>query len=605
MPAGDLRARAARLPRRPGAYVFRDARGKVLYVGKARDLRHRVTSYFRRENALDPKTGAMIRQASALEFLVTASEPEALLLEMNLVKEHRPRYNVRLRDDKRFPFIKVTTAEEVPRAFVTRRVLADGNRYFGPYTDAAAMRRTLAALQRAFGVRSCRLRLPGERRRRACLDYYIGRCLGPCVPHCGEEEYAQQVRGLCEALDGRAGDLERAFEARMMEAARDRRYEDAARHRDRLRALARVRGKQAVTAGDGRKGEDRDVVAVVGGGGKAAAHLLRVRAGKVLGQSHFALDPGIARQPGEWLSGFLQEFYRRSGEVPPELLVNCQPPDAAALRGWLAERRGGAVRMVVPRRGGKARLVRLAEENARLHFGQAGAGLAEAAAMEELQAIAGLAQLPARVECVDISTSHGREPVGSVVTMLAGLPARGEYRRYRVAPRGEADDFAMMGEVVERRYRRRRDEAAELPDLLVVDGGPGQLGAALAALRRLELAIPAIALAKREEEIYLAGRPEPLALRPDSAGLRALMRLRDEAHRFAVTYHRSLRTRRTLRTALEGISGLGPARRRALLASFGSPARVAGASPEELARVPGIGPSLARRIHRSLAADPA
>ncbi|MDT8435292.1 MAG: excinuclease ABC subunit UvrC [Gemmatimonadota bacterium] len=602
-PAEGLRARVRALPRRPGVYLFRDAAGDVLYVGKAKSLRERVSSYVRRDAAGSLRTARLVERIAGLETIVTATEEEALLLEANLVREHAPRFNVRLRDDKTFPYVKVTVDEPYPRVLVTRRLLPDGARYFGPFTDVGAMRKALRFLQRRFTIRTCSWDLPRRAPDRPCLDFHIDRCRAPCVGRQDEASYRAAIDEVLAVLGGHTEDLRRAVEAEMSAAAARLDFELAAELRDVLAGLASFTERR--TAVDVRGG-DRDVLGLHREGGTACAVLLRVRGGRLLGRDVLFLEYSPESDADIDEAGLVEAAVKGfvlRGEMPPaELLVPAEFPDLPLLRDVLAASRGGAVRILAPRRGQKRRLLELAARNAAHAFRSGVTEPADPASREASRRLAlalGLAAPPRDLLCFDISTLGGAETVGSAVWLRDGRPRRSEYRRFRVraAEPGRPDDPAAMQEVVGRYFQRRVREDALLPDLVLVDGGRGQLGAARQAMEGAGVSdLPVAALAKRHEEVLLPGRDEPVVLERRDPALHWLQRVRDEAHRFAVGYNRTLRRKRTLASALSEVPGVGPARELALLHRFGSPAGVARATEADVAAVEGIGPVLARRI---------
>ncbi len=608
---GELAARAGRLPDRPGVYLFRGQGGRVLYVGKAASLRDRVRSYFRGGAALSGKVRALVDAARDLDFIATDTEVEALILECNLIKEHRPPFNVRLRDDKSYPFLRITLQETWPRVLIARGRRNDGARYFGPYPHAQTVHETLRLLRRVFPHRTCSEARFRQHRDRPCLHYHLGRCPGPCAGLCSREEYAAAVGGLVDFLEGRDTEVLGRLRRRMEEAAADLRFEEAAELRDRIQALEAVRERQKMVS---RRFGHYDVVALAlpedgrtagAAGGTGCAHVFLVREGKLVGRDAVALDEVAGEEPGEVLAAFLEQYYGGEGRpVPPEIVVEQAPAGAAALAGWLGGRRGGRVALTVPARGEKRQLLDLARQNARLALAQelaAGEAGRPERALGELAEALGLSAPPRRVECFDVSNLQGREAVAAMVVFVDGRPARGEYRRFRVRTVAGPDDYAMMGEVLGRRFAR---SDWPLPDLVLVDGGRGQLGVARRVLEERGLgAIPAFGLAKEEELVFAAGWPEPVVLSRRSAALQLLQRLRDEAHRFAVGYHRRVHRRQAMRSALEDVPGIGPRRRRALLGHFGSLDALRRATVEQLAAVPGMTRTVARELHHFLHED--
>lgn len=594
----------ANLSAKPGVYLFRDARGAVLYVGKAKSLRPRVRSYFRRSGDLTAKTRELVRHAEAIETLVVGSEAEALILEANLIKEHRPRFNILLRDDKRYPYIKVTVQEPFPRVYVTRRVVNDGARYFGPYTSVGPMREALEVVKRLHTVRSCRYDLPREGPDRPCLDYHIGRCLAPCVGLQTEEQYRGMVAEILRVLEGDTEDLRRSVEARMRAASVALDFETAARLRDVVHGLDALAKEQRVHRA---QGGDLDVAAVARDGELAAGVVLRIRSGLLLGRESLRFVEPRDASDADLLGSLLSRYYlgggeARSADLPREILLSLDVPDRLLLEDVLTSAAGRRVGLRVPRKGEKLGLVELASANARHVLEDRVAALAYAAdraedALYSLQEELDLKVVPRLMACFDVSHTQGSETVASVAVFENGEPRKAEYRHMRIRGDWGNDDFRSMAEAVSRYFRRRTEEGSPLPDLAVIDGGKGQLSAACDALALLELRhVQVAALAKREEEVFLPGRSGPVRLDRRDRALHLLQRIRDEAHRFAVAYNRKLRAKRTLKSDLSDIPGIGPARQRELLRRFGSVRGVKEATPEEIARVPGFSGTLAARV---------
>jgi len=594
----------AKLPTKPGVYLFRDGRGQVLYVGKAKSLRARVRSYFQAGAELGAKNRELVRHIEALDTIVVGSEAEALILEANLIKEHRPRFNILLRDDKRYPYIKVTVREPFPRVYVTRRVLNDGSRYFGPYTSVGPMRQALEVIKRLHTVRSCRYDLPGEAPERACLDYHIGRCQAPCVGLQSEAEYGAMIDEIIRILEGDTEELRASVEERMAAAADALDFERAATMRDVLTGLdALARGQRVHKA----QGGDLDIVAIARDGELGAGVVLKVRSGLLLGRESLRFAQILSESDEDLLGSLLSRHYVGGGEttlgdLPRQVLLPRSVEDGDVLAEILSEAAGRHVAVTVPRRGENRRLIELAEQNARQVLEDRVTALAYAAdraedALFSLQDELDLKVVPRLMVCFDVSHTQGTETVASVVAFENGEPRRAEYRHMRIKGEWGNDDFRSMHEAVSRYFRRRRDEERPFPDLAVVDGGKAQLGAAVAALEALALAdIPVVALAKREEEVFVPGRAGPVRLDRRNRALHLLQRIRDEAHRFAVQYNRKLRSRRTIRSDLGDIPGIGPRRQTVLLRRFGSLQGVREATKEEIARVPGFSEALASRI---------
>ena len=620
MPIRDLKSRIDRLPEQPGVYLYINAAGETIYVGKARSLRDRVRSYLGAYGT-NPKTDALLNEAEGLDVILTDSVVEALALENNLIKQRMPKYNILLRDDKNYPYLQLTTTEAFPRVLVARRVERDGNVYAGPFMPASLARRVMSLSHRLFGIRSCNEEING-RRGRPCLEYDIKRCLAPCVESlCSQDQYARAVADTGLFLEGRTDELLEGLTRRMAEAAADERFEQAAQLRDSVRTVQTLRDRQQKMASV--ELGDRDVFGIKTGPAGAAIQVFQVRHGRVIervdlfaaaemGPTEKGPDPLAA----DVLQATLQQFYF-DREVPPEVHLPVELPEAEATEAWLTERASRRVRLVVPKRGEKRGLLELAARNAgqayqsRFNRGDA----AHYEALDTLRAVLGLPALPRRIECFDISTIQGSETVASMVVCEDGRMKRSDYRKYRIRSRGNAssvsgrpgrataasaepryaDDFAAMNQVVMRRYQRVLEQGGPFPDLIVIDGGKGQLSAAYAALEELGLAnLVAVGLAKKEELVLTRDREEPLALSRSSSALLLLQQVRDEAHRFAVTFHRQARRMRDLRSELDGAPGVGPRRRRSLLTAFGSLAGVRRATREELTTV--VGPKVADAV---------
>lgn len=599
-----LQAKLQHLPIQPGVYLYRDAAGEIIYVGKAKSLRARVRSYFNRGQDHSPKTRELVRRIADLEMIVVGSEVEALLLEANLIKAHKPRFNIQLRDDKRYPYIKVTVQETFPRVFVTRQLINDGARYFGPYTDVGPMRQALALIERLYPLRSCRYDLPHEAPGRPCLDYQIGRCGGVCVGLQSQESYRAMIDEVLEILSGKTSSIRGRVEEEMRVAAEALDFERAARLRDALGGLAALEERQR--AMDVRGG-DQDLIGVARDGDRGCAVLLRVRGGSLLGREVDLFENIEDETDAALVATAAARFYLGRGEhgvadLPREVLLGAEFEDQPVLEEILSGEAGRRVRILVPQKGDKLRLRELAEQNAR-HLLEERFVLQERVSeraddtLYELQEALSLRTVPRLVVCFDISHLQGTEVVASAVVFRNGEPLKGEYRHFKIRGTWGNDDFRSMTEVVERYFRRRLEEDKVLPDLVVIDGGKGQLGAARGALDAVgapEIAI--CALAEREEEVYLPGRPDPLRLARSNPALRLLQRIRNEAHRFALGYNRNLRKRHTLVSALAEVPGIGPKRQQELLRRFGSIRALRTATASEIAEVPGITESLAQEI---------
>jgi excinuclease ABC subunit C len=587
----DLKEQIARLPEQPGVYLWRNAAGDTIYVGKARALRDRVRSYLGAAG-LSPRHDALLEEIASVEVVVTDSVMEALALENNLIKQRTPKYNILLRDDKNYPYLQLTTSEAFPRVLVARRVEKGGDFYAGPFLPAKLARRTMGLSHRLFGIRSCNEVITGTRAR-PCLEYDIKRCIAPCVAEiCSEERYGVAVASTRLLLEGRNDELIATLRDRMADAAEAERYEEAAQMRDALRTVQVLRDRQQKVATP--ELGDRDVFGLKVGPSGGAIQVFAMRGGRVVERVELATDPGgLARRDADVLQAAVQQFYEE--RIPPaEINLPLEIEDAEAIEAWLTARAGRRVRVAVPRRGDKRALVELATRNAELSyrtkFNETTA--AHFDALETLRGAIGLPSIPRRIECFDISTIQGSETVASMVVCEDGRMKKSEYRKYRVRgslmSRLGSDDFAAMREVVQRRYRKVIEDGGPFPDLILIDGGKGQLSAAYEALETIGLGnLVGVGIAKKEEVLFTRDRQDPIALLEHDPALLLLQRIRDEAHRFAVTFHRKARSMRDLRSELDRVPGIGPRRRRALLTSFGSLAGVRRATREELATVVG------------------
>jgi excinuclease ABC subunit C len=597
-----IRESLRRLPLGPGVYLLKDAQGAIIYVGKARNVRSRVRSYFQ-ASVVSAKVAALAERTAAIDTIVTGSEVEALLLEMNLIKEHRPRYNVMLRDDKKFPFLKVTVNELFPQIVHTRHVKDDGARYFGPYTDAKAMRKAESTLRTIFPIRSCRYTFPTKRQVRVCLDYHLKKCPGPCEGLISPEGYREMIDGAITFLQGRGEEVLGRLRAEMKGAAASQNYEMAAFYRDQVRAMEKVGARQSVNR---EGGEDRDLFALARRGTDAVVVLMKVRGGRVIGRDPFELRVAPEDEDAEIIESVVERVYANAPFLPAEVVTQVPIDEEGTIAALLRERRGARVAVRCPARGERLALLGLARKNAEQLLTdrvlrRSGRNTELSTALLALQEALGLTRYPMRIDCLDISHVQGSDPVGASVSFVGGKPSKALYRRYKIRGGFGNDDFASMREVVERKARRAREGGEELPDLLVIDGGRGQLSSAIDALEASGAAdLPVIALAKEEEEIYLPSRRSSLRL-PPSPPLKLLQRLRDETHRFAVTYHRTRRTKRVIQTQLTGIPGVGPAIARRVLEAFGSVEGARAAGAEKLAAVPGVGRRLAELIADALA----
>ena len=584
------------LPDSPGVYIMKDDHGKIIYVGKAIVLKNRVRQYFQSSRNHTPKVRAMVSHIADVETIMTANEVESLILEANLIKKHRPRYNIRLKDDKSYPYVKVTVQEDFPRVFITRRVLRDGARYFGPYTNVTALRDSLKLLRRLFPLRTCRT-MP----ERPCLEYHIKRCLAPCVGKVEAEDYRAMIRAVLLFLEGRTDDVERELEQRMNAAAEAYHFETAARLRDQLSAVRTAAERQNIVTGAG----DQDAVGMARSAAGVCVQIFFIRGGKMIGREHFLLRGSEEESDADILRAFLEQYYNQATFVPREVLLPCAI-DAAAqatIEAWLAARKGsGKVTLLTPQRGTKHDIVQMATGNAAKFLAdeEARRSLLDEqtlGAVEELGRYLGLKHPPRRMECFDISHNQGQETVASMVVFEDGAPKKSDYRRFKIrSTEGKPDDFLSMREVTTRRYVGLPEE--ELPDLIIIDGGKGQLSSALEIIRHAagHKDVPVVGLAKQFELVFTEGNSEPVELPRRSQALYLIQRIRDEAHRFAITFHRKLRGKRNLVSVLDHIVGIGPKRRQSLRTHFGSLEKIKEATVEELAAAPGMNRTSAEAV---------
>jgi excinuclease ABC subunit C len=608
-----IATRLRRLPKGPGVYLFRGAKGDVLYIGKAKSLRSRVRSYFNRSGDTRQGIGRLVQRVRDVEVIVTGTEAEALHLEQNLVKRHRPPFNVRLRDDKSFPYIAVTMTDEYPRVMFTRERHRRGTVYFGPYANAKKVRETLDVLNRVFQFRPCEGPKPGRHSGIPCLDYHIDRCTAPCIGAISKEAYGEIVEGVIAFLSGETKPIVRELESKMRAAAKEERYEEAARYRNRLFAIRSLAERQAA---DKRAVGTVDVIGVAAAGDRAAVQVFPLRDGRLIDRYAFHLENVAGQDLETILESFCLEYYGSSPSVPPQIVVPGEAGDVGALERFLSDLRGARVEVRAPVRGEKRRLVELATENAGLAL-DADTSQAEQKrlrrieALETLREALNLESLPLRIECFDVSNIQGSSIVGSMVVFQDAQPLRAHYRTFSVKGQEGQDDFAAIAQIVSRRFARLRDAAApdrwdesfaSMPNLVVIDGGKGQLSATLEAIHATyDLPrVAVIALAKREEEVFVPGRPTPVVLERHDPGLQLLQAIRDEAHRFALGYHRRRRDMQAFESIFDTLHGVGPARRRAILRHFGSAERFLAASQEELEGVPGLPARTARAVYAQL-----
>jgi excinuclease ABC subunit C len=617
----------AKVPTGPGVYIMRDAGGQVIYVGKAAHLRNRVRSYFGSPLSLEGKTRLLSDAIADFEYVVTHTEQEALHLEAALVKRHQPLFNIRLKDDKHYPYLKVDLKDPWPRVYITRRVEKDGARYFGPFANAGSVRRTLDVVNKLFPWRSCTKTITGTDAR-PCLDYFINRCIAPCTSYCTKEEYDEVIRQVILFLEGRTDEVVRRLKAEMKQASISMEYERAARLRDQVESVERVTERQTVAS---TRPSDEDVFGLARGDTDAMVQVLFIRGIKMVNVDSFTLEGAKDEADGDVMASFVKQFYESATYIPRRVVVPIELPERALIESWLGERRGGRVELLVPQRGEKRRLVEMAANNARESLDMARVKwLADRGktlnALAQLQEELDLPGLPARIECYDISNIQGTSAVGSMVVFGDGHPRPQEYRRFRIKSVTGANDFASMAEVLRRRFRRARenllletgaeapavdatlasgardDESfAAMPDLVIIDGGKGQLSAVTDVMREMGVKhIPTVGLAKQHEEIYVQDVSEPIVLPRTSEALYLVQRIRDEAHRFAITYHRGVRGKSSIQSALDAIPGVGPKRKKALLKKFGSVRGIREAAVEEIAATIGFTAALAEKVKASV-----
>ena len=588
----ELAEKLAHLPGKPGVYLMKDEQGRIIYVGKAIVLQNRVRSYFQASRNHSPKVLAMVARIVDLEYIVTASEMEALILECNLIKKHRPKYNISLRDDKTYPYIKVTTKEAFPRLYATRRVQKDGARYFGPYTSAGSVHEVLRLMRKLFPLRSCRTLTS----RRPCLEYHIKRCLAPCAELVDAATYAEMIKEVCLLLEGRSDAVARSLRQKMMAAAEDMEFEQAAILRDQLAAVEKITEKQNIVTGAG----DQDAIGLARSALGTCAQVFFIRSGKMIGRDHFLLSGTEQEEDEVVLTAFIKQYYSQAAFIPREVLLPMKVEEQELLGDWLSQVKGSRVGVETPKRGTKKDIVIMADNNAAIVLSEQEMKIkAHSAqtieAMADLGRYLGLEKPPERMECFDISHIQGAETVASMVVFEDGMPKKEAYRRYKLETvEGKPDDFKSMQEVVGRRYK---DKEQPLPNLIIIDGGKGQLSSALAIIRGMGLEVPVIGLAKEFEHIFREEDKEPLILPRHSHALHLIQRIRDEAHRFAITYHRKLRSKRNMVSVLDHIDGIGGKRRKALWDTFSSLSKMKAATVEELAGVPSMTVPAAQAVY--------
>jgi excinuclease ABC subunit C len=600
MTQNDITAKLENLPTKPGVYLMKDASGKIIYVGKAKSLRNRVRAYFHDTPPYHPKISTLISKISDFDILATDSEMEALILEANLIKEYKPRYNVNLKDDKRYPYLKVTE-ELFPRVLVVRRVKKDKAKYLGPYTNVKAMRHILKILRRVFPVRSCNYAIPSNRKIKLCLDYHIKRCLGPCEEKVSPEEYRDIIKNVLLFLSGKNNLLLEHLEKKMSEYSSQEKFEKAAGVRDQIKALESVIERQKVA--DVER-VDRDIIAFARDKKDVSVVALQIREGVLIGRQNFHLTGFKESTDQEILSTFLRQYYMHSAVIPPEIVLPAEMDDQQMIEDWLSSKREGKAKIIVPQRGDKVKLLEMASYNAQLSLNELLLQRSEAkkkvpVPIRALEKDLYLPIPPRKIVALDISNLGPSDAVGSLVFFQDGRPQKSQYRKFKIRTVEGQDDFAMMSEVVRRYFSRLTDEKKEYPDLMLIDGGKGQLSSAAQTLNSLGINKQnVVALAKRLDEVFLPGRSDPLMIPKSSASLKLLQRIRDEAHRFAIEYHRKLRKKRTIQSELDQIPGIGPKRRNALLTHFGSVEKIKQATLEELLQTEGVNKKVAGNVYK-------
>ena len=602
-----LADKLASLPDRPGCYIYRDEKGVVLYVGKAINLRNRVRSYFQKSASHPARTRQLVRAIRDMDWIMTDTEVEALILECTLIKKHRPHFNIRLRDDKSYPYICLTTTESFPRLFFTRRahMRPDGNRYFGPYTEARVVRDTLRIVRRIFGVQSCNYKFTGSENMRPCLYFHLGQCLGPCTGDLSREEYRKAVDQVVMLFEGRQDEILDRMHTQMEDASENLQFERAASMRDRINSIRRITERQKVFTVDRI---DQDIIGMARGELDAIVHVFFVRHGRLVGRENFTIETPEGESDSSVMGQFIKQYYEGAAAIPPEILAPVIPDDSEAIETWLSERRGAKSHVHVALRGEKKRMVEMVTKNAEVAMEQqAKHGFVSASSGEqacmELGVALGMEIPPVRVECYDISNLQGGYQVASMVVFENGAPAKAEYRSFRIKTVEGQDDFASMKEVVGRRMRRAKEDERweDLPDLMIIDGGKGQLGAALEAIKEVgEYDMMVVSLAKRDEEIFIPGRLTSLRLARHTHALRLVQHIRDEAHRFALSYHRKLRGKGSLHSELDSVPGIGPTRRTNLIKHFGSVLEIRKATLQQIANAPGMNSTAAQAVYSHL-----
>jgi len=598
-----------KLPTLPGVYLMKDEANDVIYVGKAASLRNRVSSYFQSHSKHDFKIRTLISKISRFETIVTESEQEALILESNLIKEHRPKYNARLKDDKSYPFIKIDISEEFPQVYITRRVnKKDGALYFGPYANAGSVRKTLKLLKKLFPYRSCTKTITGSDER-PCLDFHIGRCIGPCIGAADKNDYKNVIDQVILFLQGKTSKVVKNLEAKMIQASDSLEFESAAAYRDQLKSIENLQGSQKVL---NLNSYSYDAIAVAQNRNESWVEVFFVREGKLIGRDNFSMTSSINTKPNELTAAFIKQFYLEATVIPKLILIQQPIDDEKTITEWLSIKSSQQVQFQIPQRGKKRQLLKMVSDNAihglnQMLIRRSSDRTNMNSALNEIQEALHLPTLPNRIECYDISNISGTNPVGSMVVFENGSPAPHHYRRFKIKNVTGIDDYSMMQEMLQRRFNRLKGATSEeiasepnwktVPDLIVIDGGKGHLTAALEILLHSGInELPIASLAKENEELFIPESPEPIILPKDSQGLFLMQRLRDEAHRFAITFHRQLRSKNTLKSKIDDVPGIGPKKRKLLINHFGSMKNIQNSSVEEISSLPGINKSLAKSL---------
>ena len=598
-----LNKKLSNIPKNPGVYIFSDKFNKILYVGKAKVLRNRIKSYFQKSIIPDPRIQIMVNKIADFEFIITDSDIEALILEANLIKKHKPRYNINLKDDKSYPYIRIT-AEDFPQVFTTRKRIRDGSIYFGPYTNVGDMRNALNTIKKIFTIRSCKYDLTPEviekKKVSLCLDYFIKKCKGPCQGLQYKNDYGLMINNVKKFLRGNTSEIIKDLQTEMHEKSANQDFEEAAFIRNKIEVLEKYSNTQKVVTNDFSA---RDIVAVASEDDDACAVIFKIREGKIIGRVHLYSKSVLLKKQDEIIEAFIKQYYNNSDEIPSEIFLQSEIEEKQIIENWLSQRIDGMVKIVVPKQGEKKKQIDMCLKNARylleeLKLQRIKSKEQTPYVLKSLQRDLNLKKTPKRIECFDISNIQGTDPVASMVCFINGKPKKSEYRKFKIQSKQSPDDFAMMREVVKRRYSRLINENKTLPDLIVVDGGKGQLSSALSVLVKLKITDQEIiGLAKRLEEIFIPGFSDAQMLPKTSSSLKLLQQIRDEAHRFAISFHRQRRSKRTLHSSLDNIPGIGPNRRDQLLKIFGSVKNIKSLSPQQIIEKTNIPKDVAFKIH--------